>query len=328
MPLLLFAVASFAWVVRPLLFYYVSMLYLIMHALCAQPARASCARFATHAMHATYAMRAGHASLAMHAMRATHAVQALRGVETCRLVHRLIDRRSREYMWHVVPRIARPARRGRLAACSPWDTRVPSAYQAVRPCRSVRRGRLLHGHVVMPKFRLDDGKSFWSAIAASCLMCSQLDWLQLRASDCQRACRRRMSARLGGECQRACWHIGVHAHTLRIGLHAVPMMTHGGISLGHHLHTRRECRQPVFAFASSCSSGRSCGGPLLAVARWCWPLHAAACFCAPWRAAARRRMPFMRSRAAACCCTPRHAALAVLHCRRSSLTATGGPLDT
>ena len=76
-PLLLFAVASFAWVVRPLLSYYVFMLYLIMHALCAQPARASCARFATHAMHATYAMRAGHASLAMHAMRAIHAVQAL-----------------------------------------------------------------------------------------------------------------------------------------------------------------------------------------------------------------------------------------------------------
>ena len=126
-----------------------SMLYFIMHALCAQPARASCARFATHAMHATYAMRAGHASLAMHAMRATHAVQALRGVETCRLVHWLIDRRSREYIWHVVPRIARPARRGRLAACSPWDTRVPSAYQAVRPCRSVRRGRFLRDHIIM-----------------------------------------------------------------------------------------------------------------------------------------------------------------------------------
>ena len=76
-PLLLFVVASFVCVVRPLLFYYVSMLYFIMHALCAQPARASCARFATHALHATHVMRAGHASLAMHAMRAIHAVQAL-----------------------------------------------------------------------------------------------------------------------------------------------------------------------------------------------------------------------------------------------------------
>ena len=113
-----------------------SMLYFIMHALCAQPARASCARFATHAMHAPHAMHAGHASLAMHAMRAIHAVQALWGVETCRSVHQFIDKRSREHIWHVVPRIC--AARAPWALCCVRSLGRLYAVWHIRPC--VRAG--------------------------------------------------------------------------------------------------------------------------------------------------------------------------------------------